>query len=386
MHKNSIQPVFSIVTLLIAAFVFAFSSCRNSHPKNTNDEFLSNKLSLCSPEIATGFRVLESKDVKLIEISNPRDTASLVEKFYLVGEAQKDKTFVDGKTLVVPIKSMVCLSATHLSFLDALGKIETLIGVSSADYVVSPEFRNRVEDGKIKEIGVGDHFKLEELINLSPDIVMVSPQKGQSFEPLINAGLVIMPNGDFLEQHPLGRAEWIKFVGVLTGKEKEAIQIFDSIKSEYFRLKKLTENISQKPTVISGKQYGGFWNLPGGKSYVAQFFKDAGANYLWADDQGSGGIMLDFEAVYDKGLNADFWRFLVYSNADFTYEMLANEDKRYTGFKAFTDKKIMICNTLEKPYFQKGLLEPQVILADYIKIFHPELLPDHKNVYYQLMK
>jgi iron complex transport system substrate-binding protein len=281
---------------------------------------------------------------------------------------------------------MVCLSATHLSFLDALDEIDILCGVSSADYVVSPEFQTRLETGKIKEIGIGDHFKLEELINLSPEVLMVSPQKGQSFDPLVNAGLTIVPNGDFLETHPLGRVEWIKFVGLLTGKENEACQIFDSIKNEYNNLLQLTENISNRPAILSGKQYGGFWNLPGGQSYVSQFFKDAGANYLWGDNPSSGGITLDFETVYDQGMEADFWRILVYTDAEYSYQMLQDEDERYSNFKAFQNKKIIYCNTLETPYFQKGLLEPQAILSDYIHIFFPEVLPNHKNKYYKLLK
>ncbi len=339
-----------------------------------------------NPEIAKGFRIKEHGNIKLIEIVNPWDSGGVVQKFYLVPDPAPDLVFDDGQLIEVPIKQLVCLSASHLSFLDALGKIDLLNGVSNADYVVSKEFQGLVNSGKIREIGIGEHFMLEELIDLNPDIVMVSPQKGQAFTPLQNAGLTVVPNGDYLEAHPLGRAEWIKFMGVLSGKEREAKLIFDSIKNEYNRLKRLTENISDRPTVISGRQYGGFWNLPGGNSYEARFLQDAGAGYLWAENENTGGIMLDFETVYDRGLNADYWRFIVFSPHKFTYKMLLDEDARYADFAAVKNKKVIICNTLDKPFFQKGFLEPQVILADYISIFHPGLMPDHSNVYYELME
>lgn len=375
---------FSIVFLF--SILLPLASCTGSASKEQKPESGTSDLSKFNPEIATGFQVREQGNATLVEIFNSWGATRAAQKFYLVRDEYNQQTFEDGKIIHIPIKSMVCLSATHLSFLDALDEIDVLSGVSSADFVVSPEFQTRLETGKIKEIGIGDHFKLEELINLSPDVLMVSPQKGQSFNPLVNAGLTIVPNGDFLETHPLGRVEWIKFVGLLTGKENEACQIFDSIKNEYNTLLKLTENVNKRPTILSGKQYGGFWNLPGGQSYVSQFFKDAGANYLWADNPSSGGITLDFETVYDQGMEADFWRILVYTDTEYSYQMLRNEDERYSNFRAFKDKKIIYCNTLETPYFQKGLLEPQVILADYIYIFYPELLPNHKNKYYKLLK
>ena len=323
----------------------------------------------------------------MVEIFLPWDSLQAAKKFYLFDEST-DYEYVpeDGTIIKTPVKSMVCLSATHLSFADALGLLSKITGVLSAGFVVSQEFQNLVKSGAIKEIGISDHFKLEQLIALHPEIVMVSPQAGQGFEPLINAGMNVVPNGDYLETTPLGQAEWIKFMGVFFKKENEANLIFDSIKTAYNNLKILTENVKYRPTVLSGKQYGGFWDLPGGKSFVAQFFHDAGARYIYENNPETGSHTLDFESVYAMGIDADFWRFLVYSNDDFTLESLRNEDLRYTDFKAYKENKVLVCNTLNKPFYQKGLLEPQIILADLIKIFHPELLPDYQNTYYELIK
>jgi iron complex transport system substrate-binding protein len=343
-------------------------------------------ISRSNPVIASGFSILESEHYSVLSIFHPWDTTIKPQVFYLVPQNATPPLGKDTTVIRVPVKSIVCLSASHLSFLDALGQMDKLTGVNNADYVVSKEFQNLVASGKIIEIGIGDRYKLEGLIKLSPDIVMVSPQPGQSFDPLINAGLMVVPNGDYLETHPLGRAEWIKCLGVLLGCEEKAITIFDSIRNEYNNLKNLTAGIEKRPKVLSGNQYGGFWNLPGGRSYEAQFMADAGADFFYAENTTRGSLTLDFETVYTKGFDADFWRILIYDKDEYSYEKLEMEDPRYRDFKAFKDGKVFVCNTFATPYHQKGLLEPQVILADYINIFHPGLLDGHQNVYYHLLQ
>ncbi len=363
-----------------------FFSCSGNHPSGRDQSSRNLILSEISPKYATGFKIYNGEDYKILEIYVPWDSLNVVQRFYLLRDNSKNVTIPnDGVALSIPLENMVCFSATHLSFAGALGLIDKIVGVSSTDFVVSEEFQRLVDSGKIKEIGIGGHFNLEKLIQLNPRIIMVSPQKGQSFDPLVNAGLNIVMNGDYLEPSPLGRAEWIKMMGLLFGKERKAMQIFDSISSEYETLKNLTKQVGTRPVVLSGKQYSGFWSLPGGKSYVSRFISDAGGTYLFADNSETGGLTLDFETVYEKGIKADFWRFIIYSPDEFTGDALLREDRRYADFSAFKNKNIFICNTLKTPYFQKGLLEPQIILADYIKILHPEILPQHQNVYYHLL-
>ena len=372
--------------IIFGMFLLVFFSCSINHPPGGDESAHNLALSEISPKYATGFKVYDGGHYQVLEIYVPWDSLNAIQRFYLLRDNPESTTIPeDGIVLSIPLENMACFSATHLSFADALGLIGKIVGVSSTDFVVSEEFQHLVDSGKIKEISIGGHFKLEELIQLNPRIIMVSPQKGQSFDPLINAGLNIVMNCDYLESSPLGRAEWIKMMGLLFGKEKEAMQVFDSISSEYETLKNLTKNVSTRPVVLSGKQYSGFWSLPGGKSYIAQFIADAGGKYLYDNNHETGSKTLEFESVYEKGIEADFWRFLIYSPDAFSYDMLVQEDERYADFLAVKNKRVFVCNTLKTPYFQKGLLEPQIILADYIKILHPEILPQHQNVYYHLL-
>ncbi|MBE0637700.1 MAG: ABC transporter substrate-binding protein [Bacteroidales bacterium] len=380
MRKDFLVNCCFFPTILI--FLLVFLSCQL---RNTDQKEARYGLSAYSPQTATGFRIYEAEGFRVMDITS---ADVVLEKFILVdrNEPLTHDFPEDGLVISIPVESMVCLSATHIAYADALGLMDKISGVASADYVVSAKFNELLKEGKIREIGIADHFKVEQLIQLSPEIILATAQQGQGYENLKNAGLTMVPLAEHLENHPLGRAEWIKCLGVLFGKEKEAMLIFDSISREYNRLKMLTLDVVNRPVVLSGKQYGGFWNLPGGKSYFAQMIDDAGATYIWADNNDSGSLMLDFEVVYDRGMDADFWRFLVWSRDGFSIERLIDEDARYAGLKAFKEKKILTCNTFEKPYFQRGLLEPHVILADYISIFHPELLPDHQPVYYELLK
>ena len=367
------------------ALLVVLAGCGDDKSKSSFSEFAAIGAATTNPVIATGFSITDGEQERLLEIFNPADTLHPVARFYLVDSVRAGNRYADGITIEVPVKRMVCFSATHLSLLEALDKMETLVGVAGADYVVSKKFKERLANGKIKEIGIAGRYQLETLLELAPQIVMVSPQAGQAYEPLTNAGLTVIPNGDFLENHPLGRAEWIKMMGALTGTEKRSISIFDSISKSYNHLKQIAANTPHRPKVLAGKQYGGFWNLPGGKSYVAQLLHDAGAQYLWSNDENTGGLMLDFETVYNRGLGADYWRLLVYSDTIYTYDLLAREDGRYRNFAAFKKKQVLVCNTRTTAYHQQGLLQPHILLADYIHIFHPDLLPDHKNQYYHLM-
>lgn len=185
---------------------------------------------------------------------------------------------------------------------------------------------------------------------------------------------------------PLGQAEWIKFVGLLLEKEDKANEQFAAIKKRYNELKELTGQVVKRPVVFSGELRGGNWYAVGGRSFLAQLFKDAGADYFLKDDERSGGVTLDFETVYSQAAGADYWRIVNSYQGEFSYNVLKEEDARYADFKAYKEKGVVYCNMREKPFYESMPTEPEVVLADLIKVFHPQLLPEHQPGYYELLK
>ena len=221
---------------------------------------------------------------------------------------------------------------------------------------------------------------------MDPEIILISPFKRGGYEALKETGVPLIPHLGYKELTPLGQAEWIRLIGLLTGCEEEANQCFDEIERKYNELKALTAHVEKRPMVFSGEMRGGNWYAVGGKSLLAQQFRDAGADDFLKDDTHSGGLTLDFEAVYSQAEGAQYWRIVNSFDGAFSYDALRKEDNRYADFNAFRNKGVIYCNLRKQPFYESAPSQPEVILADLIRVFHPDLLPDYEPVYYQLLK
>lgn len=186
----------------------------------------------------------------------------------------------------------------------------------------------------------------------------------------------------YKELSPLGQAEWIKLVGLLLGVEERANERFSQIESRYLELLEMVEMVESRPTVLSGELHSGSWYVVGGKSALAQQFRDAGAEYFMVNDNESGGFYLDYETVYAAGHDADFWRIVNSFDGEYRYDNLISSDSRYLDFKALKQRNVIYCNLRRTAFYENTPMEPEVILADLIKVFHPDLLPDYHPVYY----
>lgn len=243
----------------------------------------------------------------------------------------------------------------------------------------------RVKDGRIVKIGMEGNFDTEMVLAANPDVIFVSPSKRGGYDAITSTGITLVPHLGYQELHPLGQAEWIKFVGMFIGKEKEANEIFAGIERRYNELKEKAQNVSQRPTVFSGEMHYGNWHAVGGKNYLAQIFRDAGADYV-IDDEETSGENLEFEKMYSLAANADYWRILNSYPGEFCYEALKASEPRNELFKAFKEKKVIYCNMKEAPYYEISPVQPDVLLKDFVAIFHPELVePDYKSTYYRLL-
>ena len=224
-------------------------------------------------------------------------------------------------------------------------------------------------------------------MGINPDVILISPFKKGGYDALKEVEIPLIPHLGYKEMTPLGQAEWIKFVGLLTGTETKANRLFAEIEQKYQELVALAAEVKERPIVFSGELRGGNWYAVGGKSFLAQLFKDAGADYFLKDNEQSGGITLDFETVYNQAAQAQYWRIVNSYQGVFSYDILKDEDERYVDFRAFKEKGIIYCNMREKPFYESMPTEPERVLADLIKAFHPQLLPkNYQPTYYELLK
>ena len=230
------------------------------------------------------------------------------------------------------------------------------------------------------------NFDTELVLAANPNVIFISPSKRGGYDAIKETGITLVPHLGYKELDPLGQAEWIKFVGMFIGKEKEANEVFAGIEKRYCDLKEAASAVSFRPTVFSGEIHYGNWHAVGGKNYLAQIFRDAGADYVINDDETSGED-LEFEKVYALAANTDYWRILNSFPGDFSYEALKASEPRNALFKAFKEKKVIYCNMKQQPYYEITPVQPDVLLKDFVAIFHPELVePDYQPTYYRLLQ
>ena len=370
--KSIMKTVIAICMICLA--VFANFSCDVDKAKVNRD---SAQDSLASPKYATGYVVKECEGVRLVDVG----------KDYHFALVTTDEAEVpEGYTKVhVPIKSTICMTSLQLSNFTILEAHDVVKGLTGTKNLFNKDILKRVKDGRIVKIGMEGNFDTEMVLAANPDVIFVSPSKRGGYDAITSTGITLVPHLGYQELHPLGQAEWIKFVGMFIGKEKEANEIFAGIEHRYNELKEKTQNVNQRPTVLSGEMHYGSWHAVGGKNYLAQIFRDAGADYV-IDDEETSGENLEFEKMYSLAANADYWRILNSYPGEFCYEALKASESRNELFKAFKEKKVIYCNMKETPYYEISPVQPDVLLKDFVAIFHPELVEsDYTPTFYRLL-
>lgn len=325
---------------------------------------------------AKGLKVDYRRDGIHVTITNPDPAA----------KASKPKTFIIKK----PSSRFICTTALQLGNFEVLELEDKIVGINSLRHIFSMQMQEQLDNEKTIAIGKEGNFDLEAVMAAKPDYILVSASKYGGFEALKECNIPLIPHHGYKETNPLGQAEWIKLIGLLTGETKRANAVFSDIERKYNTLKgeveKTYKDKTKLPTVISGRQLRDGWYIVGGKSYMAQLFKDAGADYIMKDNKESGGIALDFEAVYAKGLHADYWQTDGSYNGKFSLKALADEDARYATMDAYKKKHVIFCDLSQTPYRELAGVQPHFMLADFVKAFHPELLPHYTPKYYQIVE
>lgn len=296
-----------------------------------------------------------------------------------------------AQVIRIPIRTMVVMSSMHVALADFAGIADRITGLGSFQYINSPGVRSNIKAGKLAQVGLDGNLNNELLITMHPGLVMAmqNPDAGSGkYKTLTDAGIPVVMNAEWLESTPLARAEWVKLMAVLANRETLVNKKFDSVEQAYNKLAQLGRGAKQKPRVIIGMPYKGSWFTPAGDSYVSHFLQDAGAAYKWSGTQGVGSLALNFEAVAPEALEADYWLNIGYVDSK---KDITAKDQRYSSFKSFKTGQLYNNNAQtndigSNDYWESGAVNPQVILADIIRIIHPELLPDHRLVYYKQLQ
>lgn len=373
---------------------FCLLGCRSgkkeqaAQRQDTTDAAMTDSTVIIIPTYAKGYTVKYLQDgIRLVDIQDPQGQSASTYHFALVPHGHVSKYIPEGySTIQTPVQSVICMTSLQLSNFISLNACDRVAGITSTRHLFNKEMNKRLKEGKTTKIGIEGNFDNEIIIAMNPDVIFISPFKRGGYEAMRETDIPLVPHLGYKETTPLGQAEWIKFIGLFTGLEKEANERFSAIEQRYKKLKQLTTDVRPRPVVFSGEMRGGNWYAVGGQSFLAQLFRDAGADYFLKSDTRSGGVTLDFETVYSQAESADYWRIVNSYNGNFSYEALEASDSRYADFRAFRERHVLYCNMKQTPFYESMPMEPDVVLADLIHAFHPSLLPDHQPVYYSLLK
>lgn len=349
-------------------------------------EILSNQKTI---KYAEGFTIQQFDNYRLITLRNAwKGSASKMQ--YVLYSAEKPTAIEHAIFIKTPITSIACMSLTHIAFLEKLGLEQSIVALSGCQYVTSTKIKTLIDAKTIKEIGVQQNTNYELLVEESPDFVMgygVDESSNNYINKLNSLGIQVVLNAEYMETHPLGKAEWIKFIAAFYNEGQKADSLFQEIEKSYLALLTKTELLKDKPTVFVGMPWNGAWYVPGGKSFQAQLFKDAGAKYLWADNEEKSSLVKAKEVIIDVAFDANYW---LNQNSYQSIADLVAFDEKFNSFSAIKNQDVYNndnrSNALSgNDYWESGVVQPDVVLRDLIEIFHPELL-DHELYYYRKLE
>lgn len=336
---------------------------------------------------ASGFGIEECEGYTRVTLRDPWDTARIRRTYLIVDRRESlPDNLPEGTVIRTPVHKAVVYTTTVASLIEEVGCIDNICGICETEYVTSKETRNRIGQGLIADIGPSTSPNVEKIVEIEAEAIIASPFENSSYGSAEKLGIPIIEAADYMEGTPLGRAEWIRFYSLLFGRKEAGDSLFSLTEARYKALKALAQNAVTWPTVMLERKYGGQWPVPAGQSYVATMHADAGADYIFKDEEGSGVTSLSFETVLDRAVDADFWLLKYNAPVSMTYSDIAAENPRYQTFGAFGRRSVYACNTAATTYYDDIALHPDAILADFIHIYHPDLLPDHKLKYYFPLK
>ena len=378
----------AVLVVVLFALLLSLSGCRKSRP-STSDA-VGDTIPL---RYAQNLTMVRYSDGILVELKDPWHEGRILHRYWLTEDSNSKRSSLHTSlsslhsplsSIKFPLQRSVVFNTAHASLIGMLNATDRIAGVADLKYMLLPDVQRRVQQGEIVDCGNSMSPDIEQIVSLHADAILLSPfENSGGYGRLEKLGIPIIECADYMETSPLGRAEWMRFYGLLFGCSQQADSLFSMVEHAYCALRD-SVSTSAPLKILTERLTGSTWYVPGGKSTMGRLIADAGATYAWADDDHSGSLALSFETVLSKSGNADVWLMNTSSPQPFTYESLAAEHHGYTQFKAFRDRNIYFINTLQVPYFEEVSFRPDLLLRDYITMLHPN--PQHPPLrYFQKM-
>jgi iron complex transport system substrate-binding protein len=380
-HKQ-LQTLISSPFLATSICVLLFFSCEKKQIQTLEK-------SQIELSYAEGFEIFRGKDFWEIHVTQGYTGAKKTFTYLILEKGSEVSTTGFDAVVQLPIEKVVLTSTTQIPHLDLLEETDKLAGFPVLDLISSPKARAYIDSGSVLDLGSSPSTNPELVIDLQPSWIMISTlgEDLRYLDLFAQAKIPALINGEYVEQNPLGRAEWIKFTGILLGKYEKAEAVFKEIELAYLDAQKLAETIpsDQRPTVLSGVMYQDIWYAPGAESWGARILENAGGSYIFSDQPGTGSLQLNYEFVLDRALDANYW----IGSADYaSLDAMKVSEPRYASFHAWKNGNVFTYSAKKGPkggleYFELGYVRPDLILKDLIKILHGDLLPDYELYFYQ---
>lgn len=340
--------------------------------------------------LATGFAISDSGKYKKLTVTDPWQKSSNNQfDYYLVGKDRQIPLEIRGKQVFsTPLKNVICLSTTHIGFLDALGELSAITGLSGSAYLTNAVVRKGVEENRIREVGYDRGLNYELIMKLRPDAVFafgVGSEINGQLNKLHDLGIPVVMVGEYLEQSPLAKADWIRFFGAFFEKEELAGTIFSGIKAGYDSIKTSVSGVTEKPLVLTGLPFKDTWWIAGGQSNLAVLIEDAGGKFLWRENSSREAFPVSLEEVFLRASGADFW---INCGSVANMNELMSFDARFIQLPAVKKSQVYNNNLRTSPgggsdYWESGVVHPDLILRDLVNIFHPQMSNGRDFTYYR---
>lgn len=315
------------------------------------------------------------------DITNPWDTAQRLQRLVLVnGDNAADRQLPEGTVIKYPVSRSLVSSVMFAHAIDELGATPSIAAVTDGQYYKTPAVRRAIDNNDIVNVGSSMQPNAELIAACRPDVILSNPYQNAGHGVIETLGIPIVEMADYMEATPLGRAEWIKLLGILYGNRHAADSIYNSVKANYTLWKSRAGG--SRPTVLTEMSHDGVWFVPGGRSYMARIISDAGADYPWSGYPESGSLQLDFATVYNAAHDADFW-FIKTDNPCFSYNDLKEAYPLNARFKPFADRNCYFLDTDASMFFEEMSFHPDMLLRDFVLILHPDSARGEQPRYYR---